>query len=85
MPEPELDAQLEKAYLLEKEDANSGDEDVVSGSDEDEESVMDGEAKEPLAKKQKRQDEVRWSTFCFHFRFLSLNFSPEKENGCCIG
>lgn len=68
VPEPELDAQLEKAYALEKEDANSGDEGVASGSDEDVDSVKNDETKEPLAKKQKRQDEVylrEHFLFCF--------------------
>lgn len=62
IPEPERDAQLEKAYLLEKEDANSGDEEEESDDSDVEKDTTD----EPLSKKQKREEEV------IHFCLLIL-------------
>lgn len=55
LTEPVRDAQLEKAYQLEKEDANSGDEEDGSDSDGNE---KDTTTDEPLSKKQKREEEV---------------------------
>lgn len=57
VPEPERDAALEEAYKLEKEDAGSDEEDSDDDDDEDEADV-NGVAKEPLSKEQKREAEV---------------------------